>query len=117
MEYEIRSERPGVIDGRHYSAFATAVRQLKRSGRLDEAIQLLLRLISATEAESAAEQCGVAPWYYEQLAIIYSKQRRPKDELDVLLRYEAQRKAPGIGPAKLAQRLERVRRESVSWVP
>jgi len=51
---------------------------------------------------------GVAPWYYEQLAIIYSKQKRYTDEIAVLQRYDRQPKAPGAMPVQLKERLEKV---------
>lgn len=104
--------RPGFVDGRHYSTSPDEVRRLKREGRLEEAEALLIRLVQATEAESKAEQWGVAPWYYEQLAIIYRKQKRPADEIEILERYARQRKAPGAGPAKLAERLAKLRAKS-----
>ena len=99
--------RPGTVDGRHYTFYVDVVRDLKRHGRLDEAEALLLRLVDAVEAEAAAEGYGVAPWYYEQLAIIYRKQKRYRDEVDVLTRYVSQPHASGIGPHKLAARLAR----------
>ena len=53
------------------------------------------------------EDGGGAAWYYEQLAILYGKQKRPREELGILERYAAQRHAPGVKPAKLAERLEK----------
>lgn len=100
-------DRPGTVDGRHYTAYVGQVRDLKREGRLGEAEALLLRLLDAVEAEAAAKGYGVAPWYYEQLAIIYRKQKRYRDEVDVLTRYMSQPHAPGVGPHKLAARLAR----------
>ena len=49
------SEQPGYVDGRHYTEYVKTVKQLKRDGRLDEAVALLLRLVDATEAEDAVE--------------------------------------------------------------
>lgn len=99
--------RPGTVDGRHYTSYVDVVRALKREGRLDEAEASLLRLVDAVEAEAATKGYGVAPWYYEQLAIIYRKQKRYADEVDVLTRYMSQPHAPGVGPHKLAARLAR----------
>lgn len=48
---------------------------------------------------------GVAPWYYEQLAIIYRKEKQYRKEVEILERYERQVKAPGAGAQKLANRL------------
>jgi hypothetical protein len=103
-------ETPGFVDGRHYTKYVDDVRTLKRTGQFERAIALLLRLVDATEAEAAAEQSGVAPWYYEQLAIIYAKTKQVEAEIKILERYASQRKAPGAGPSKLAERLALARR-------
>ena len=76
---------------------------------MDEAGSLLCRLVEATEAEACANRWGVAPWYYEQLAIIYAKLHDAQAELSILERYERQQKAPGVGPSNLAARLSRLR--------
>ncbi|WP_257311272.1 hypothetical protein [Geothrix fuzhouensis] len=97
----------GSTDGVHYTDTVETIKQLKRESRNEEAIVLLIQSIEATERESrfAGEGWGVAPWYYEQLAIIYRKDKRYEDEVAILERYEAQPKAPGSGPAKLKERL------------
>ncbi len=97
----------GSTDGVHYTDTVETIKQLKREGRHSEVIQLLLSSIEAVEREArvAGEGWGVAPWYYEQLAIIYRKERRYVDEVAVLERYQAQAKAPGVGPTKLKDRL------------
>jgi len=46
-------------------------------------------------------------WYYEQLAILYAKQKDRTTEIAILERYDSQRHAPGVGPSKLAARLEK----------
>ena len=104
---EKRVRSAGMVDGFHFTEYVEQVKQLKLEKRHDEAIDLLLKLANATEAESraAGEGHGVAPWYYEQLAIIYRKEGRHADEVNVLERYNAQPKAPGAQPAKLATRL------------
>lgn len=102
-------EQPGYVDGKHYSEWPDEVRALKREGKLADAEQFLLRLVEATEAEARAKGIGVAPWYYEQLAIIYAKQRDPTRELAILERYESQPHAPGALPRKLADRLTKLR--------
>lgn len=100
---------PGLVDGRHYTTYAEDVRRLKRIGDEEAAERLLLRLVDATEEEARVQRWGVAPWYYEQLAILYAKKKDVAAELLVLERYERQPKAPGVGPSKLAERLARVR--------
>lgn len=99
--------KPGFIDGRHYSDYVEKVKSLKRAGLLKEAEELLLKLVEATEAEAKATGGGVAPWYYEQLAIIYRKRRDYSAEVSILKRYMRQPHAPGAGPQQLSARLKK----------
>jgi len=114
-----RRRKAGSVDGSHYTDYVEKVKQLKREKKHDEAIKLLLRLVDATESESkvAGPGWGVAPWYYEQLAILYRKEKRFDDEVEILERYESQSKAPGAGPSKLVERLEKARELSASEKP
>lgn len=105
-------KQPGLYRGRHYTAYPDQVRSLKRTGRLEEAERLLLGLLDAVEAESRAERLGVAPWYYEQLAIVYRKQKNRVGERETLERFARQRHAPGVKPAKLLQRLRAITGET-----
>ena len=105
---------PGFINGKHYTTYVEDVRALKRNGQFDQAVTLLLQLVGATEAEARAKRWGVAPWYYEQLAIIYAKTKQLVPEIEILERYEKQPKAPGGGPSKLAERLAKTRRRAIS---
>lgn len=79
------------------------VQQLWRDERLEDYEAVLLMLVDATEAESREKDWGVAPWYYEQLAILYRKQKRYQDEVLILERYGSQKKAAGAKPAKLKE--------------
>lgn len=106
--YLFRQES-GKIDGRHYTAYVDDVKKLKREGRLEDAENLLLRLVEAVEAEAKEMEWGVAPWYYEQLAIVYRKQQRYRDEIAILERYDKNMHAPGVGPSKLSERLNKAR--------
>ena len=114
-----RRRKAGSVEGAHYTDYVEKVKQLKREKKHDEAIKLLLRLVDATESESkfAGPGWGVAPWYYEQLAILYRKEKRFDDEVEILERYESQPKAPGAGPSKLAERLEKARKLSATEKP
>jgi hypothetical protein len=80
--------------------------QAKRCGQLAEAEVHLLKIVDATEAEAKATGHGVAPWYYEQLAILYRKQKRYDTEIEVLERFAKAPKAKGSEVTKLAIRLE-----------
>ena len=95
----------GYVDGVHFTEHVACIIDLKRAQRTDDAIALLLKCVAATEAEDQLDRGGVAPWYYEQLAILYRKGKRFADEVSILERYAKHRKAPGSLPPKLADRL------------
>lgn len=99
----------GRVRGRHYTDYVDEVKVLRRDDRDDTAEALLLELVEATEEEARALGTGAAPWYYEQLAIIYRKRKHVDAEIQILERYSAQPPAPGAGPEKLAQRLAKAR--------
>lgn len=92
-----------------YVDLVEPIKEAKRAGDLHTAERLLVRAISATEREAREWGGGVAPWYYQHLAIVYRKQRRFKDEVAVLERYADLPHAPGAKPAKLRERLTRAR--------
>lgn len=102
----------GTLRGRHFTEYVTEVKALRRSSEDGAAERLLLELVAATEAEARDECCGVAPWYYEQLAIIYRKRNDAPAEVSILERYDRQPHAPGASPAKLRERLEKARQLS-----
>jgi len=106
-----RIKKAGLVEGAHYTDHVERVKQLKREKRHSEAIDLLLKLVDATEAEAraAGRGWGAAPWYYEQLAIIYRKEKRFAEEVAILERYEVQPQASGAGPSKLGERLKKAR--------
>ena len=105
-----QAREAGSVDGEHFTTYVEQIKQLKREKKHEEAIELLLKLIVATESQSNLEGFGVAPWYYEQLAIIYRKEKRYADEVAILERYDAQPKAPGAKPKVLADRLMKARK-------
>lgn len=101
--------KPGHYMGRHYSEFVNDVISLKRSNRLAEAEDLLINLVVATEEESRHEGYGVAPWYYEQLAIIYKKLGSKRKEIEILERFKSQKHANGVKPPMLLERLAKLK--------
>lgn len=104
-------KRAGYIDGRHFLDYIPEVEELKRQRRYEDAAALLIRMVDAVEAEAAKEKCGVAPWYYWHLAIVYRKLHRADLELAILERFASQ-KHPRYGAtiAKLLERLKDVRK-------
>lgn len=100
------------LRGRHYTTYTDEVKTLRRHGQDDSAEKLLLELLEVVEAEASAQGWGVAPWYYEQLAIIYRKRKDSSAEVAVLERYAAAPHAPGAGPERLRERLEKARQRA-----
>jgi hypothetical protein len=93
----------------HYSDYVEDVKELKRRKDDARAETLLLALIDADEAESRAQGLGVAPWYYEQLAIVRRKRGDLAGEVAILERYAAMPRAPGASSEKVLARLEDAR--------
>jgi len=90
------------------------VKLLKRSGNYSAALDLLLAEIESQERISVEQKCGVAPWYYEQAAIIYRKLDAPHAEIGILERFAQQQHAPGVGPGELLLRLQKAKSRQVS---
>ena len=111
------AETPGYVDGKHFTEYVDRVKELRQHGENDRAEALLLKLVEATEAESSVEGDGVAPWYYEQLAIMFRKADRLDDEIRILERFAAQKHARGSSPPKLLSRLEKARQRFNRGVP
>lgn len=105
----ISNNRPGYYNGKHYTDYSEVVQALKREDELTSVEKLLLNLIDAIEAESRFQSSGVAPWYYEQLAIVYRKQKDYEKEVMILERFATQKHSPGTSPPKLLERLEKAR--------
>jgi tetratricopeptide (TPR) repeat protein len=82
---------------------------LKRAGRYNEAISILLQKIEVEERDNQINHWGVAPAWYHQLAIIYRKQKEYENEVKILERYMALDKAPGVMKDKIAKRLEKAK--------
>ena len=101
--------QPGFHDGRHYTTYVDGVKKLKRDNQLGEAEELLIGLVDATEAQARVDGLGVAPWYYEQLALIYRKNKDIAKELAILERFESRDQARGKKPEILLARLAKVR--------
>lgn len=100
---------PGFAEGRHFSTFVNDIKDLNKSKEVNEEERILLEMVNATEAESKAKNWGVAPWYYERLAILYKKQKKFDKEIEILERFARQKHAPGAKPLKLLARLAKAR--------
>lgn len=104
-------DRPGNYQGRHYTTYLEEIKELKRSNSTDELERLLLGLIDATEAQAKVEGYGVAPYYTEQLAILYRKQGEYFKEIKILSRYikAAQQVKDCRSMAGIVERLEKAK--------
>lgn len=99
-------DKPGFYKGKHFTEYVEEVKSLVRENKLDDAENLLLALVSATESES---KFGVAPWYYEKLAIIYRKKKDLNAEIGILERYFAVQTVSVTSSSKLLARLEKLK--------
>lgn len=98
------------VGGRHYSAHAPKVKELEKNGKLQMAVELLLRLLDAIDEEASLTGADgfTPPWYYERLAINYKKLKQPDAEISTLRRYVGLQNRNGKPvDAKLADRLEK----------
>jgi hypothetical protein len=102
-------DKSGFYKGKHYTMYVNDVKYLIKDNKLDDAEKLLIKLVNSTENESKCNNYGVAPWYYERLAIIYKKKNDIKSETDILERFATQKHAPGVKPPKLLARLEKLK--------
>lgn len=100
----------------HYTEAVDDIKQLKRDRDHEAAEELLLWCIDYTEAEAEHEAehgrfAGqVAPAYYRHLAIVYRKDDRYDDEVEILDRYAEVCREHGNDPDDdLVERLEKAR--------
>jgi DNA polymerase III subunit epsilon len=109
-----RSRAATPTEANRIEALVEEIKQLKRDGMFDRAEALLIAEVNRQENHASATGMGVAPWYYEQLAVIYSKQQRFADEASILKRYAIQPEAPGAKPAQLLDRLKKVQQRTTA---
>ncbi|WP_072691534.1 exonuclease domain-containing protein [Rhodococcus marinonascens] len=75
------------VRGRHFTAWSEPVKQLKRDGRLDEALELLFEVIAVVERPENCWGGAPATGWTEQAAIVYRKQKNFAAEVAVLQRW------------------------------
>lgn len=105
QKQEVERIKAGSVDGKHFTRYIEDVKQLKKEKNHIEAISLLTKLVDATEKEFLVSGSDIAPWYYEQLAIIYRKEKLINEEIEILERYEQKTKVLRDKPSKLQSRL------------
>lgn len=89
--------------------YAVKAKAKAATGDTEEAEAVLLAAVRSTERDAEANGYGVAPRPYLDLAKLYRKAKRRADEIEILERYERQKKAPGRLPEELATRLAKLR--------
>ena len=99
---------PGHYKGRHYTEWLDELDRLYDAGQYAAYEGLLQACVDATEAETHAEGFGVAPAYYERLAVLYRERGDHDAEVGILERFAAQQHAPGVKPARLLERLRKL---------
>ncbi len=77
----------GMVNGIHYIQLVEPIKQLKRDGRLEDALVLCYAAIERAEANREGRE--PAPWYTEQAAIIHRKLSQRDEEIAVLQRWLA----------------------------
>lgn len=80
-----KSFQDGMVNGVHYLQLVEPIKQLKRDGRLEDALVLCYAAIDG--AEAAREGREPAPWYTEQAAIVHRKLGHHDEEVAVLRRW------------------------------
>lgn len=75
----------GLVGGVHYLETIEPIKQLKRDGKLEEALELCYAAIEGAESDRDARE--PAPWYTEQAAIIHRKRGERAEEVAVLRRW------------------------------
>lgn len=103
---KIRKEKqPGNYQKKYHSEYKEEIRQLKREGKNQKAIDLLSALIPVVEKEAEVKIQHPSPWYYEQLAILYRKEQENSKELSILKRYFQSFKKYRISKDKQSKKL------------
>jgi hypothetical protein len=100
-----RESPVGIYEDRPLFDYVEKVKQLKREGKLDEAASLLEKLVDETRMASRKSGMVAAPWYWEQLAIVYRKMGRIDDEVHLLREYVERHENPGATGDVLRARL------------
>ncbi|MBT2522518.1 hypothetical protein [Arthrobacter sp. ISL-28] len=97
--------RSGMVEGVHYLELIEPIKQLKREGRLREAVELCYAAIEGAEKSSNGRE--PTPWYTEQAAIIHRKLKEHDEEIAVLERWLKQAPAALQKNSTIAERLAR----------
>lgn len=96
----------GMVNGVHYLELVEPIKQLKREGRLSEALELCYVAIEGAEGDSAGHE--PAPAYTEHAAIIHRKLGQRDEEIAVLERWLNNCPPERREGSRIAERLRKV---------
>lgn len=96
----------GMVVGVHYLQLVEPIKQLKREGRLEEALTLCYAAIDGAEASREGRE--PAPWYTEQAAIIHRKLGQRGEEIAVLTRWLAHCPTDRRDGSRIGERLSKL---------
>lgn len=99
--------RAGMVDAQHYLQLVEPIKQLKREGRLTEALALCYQAIEGAERSARREHLTPPPFYTEQAAIIHRKLGQRDEEIAVLRRYLVARPSGQMG-GRIQERLDKL---------
>jgi hypothetical protein len=102
----VQQFRRGMVDGVHYLELVEPIKQLKREGRLNEALVLCYKAIDA--AERGRDGREPAPWYTEQAAIVHRKLGQRDEEVAVLKRWLENTPKSRRAGSRIAERLAKL---------
>jgi hypothetical protein len=100
----------GAVRGRLVAEWYPEVERLKAIGDEAAAVDLLLDMVTGTEAESQADGSYVAARPYEELAIIYRGFADAGAEYSILERFSRQQHAPGPVSQRLVDRMSALKK-------
>lgn len=96
----------GMVDGVHYLELVEPIKELKREGRLAEALVLCYKAIEAAERDRGGRE--PAPWYTEQAAIVHRKLGQGAEEIAVLKRWLDNTPKSRRAGSRIAERLAKL---------
>ena len=94
----------GAVRGRYFNEWYGEVERLREIGDDQDAVNLLLDMLAATEAEAQADGSYVAPQPYEALARILHDRGDAESELSILERFYRQERPGGAVAVRLLER-------------
>jgi hypothetical protein len=98
--------RRGMVGRYHYLETVEPIQQLKREGRLQEALDLCYGAIDAAEQDREGRE--PAPWYTEQAAIMHRKRGERDQEVAVLQRWLGLCPPERRAGTRIGQRLDKI---------